>query len=121
MHATYLLHKGDIDNNLDLQLELQFHQLLHLLLVVQLLQPIRKKDLSLNHFTSRIHRDFVKAFSIRSIPVESITGSFSAGDKVSKGTSPNRILLAVVYGVDATLLHIGLLHLMELVMRIRCW
>ena len=49
---------------------------------------------------------FVKVFSIRTIPVESQTGTFAAGNTISKGTSPNDTT-AVVYGVDGSTIHIG--------------
>ena len=49
---------------------------------------------------------FVKAISIRAVPVESVTGTFVAGDTISKGSGSNTST-AVVFGVDGSVLHIG--------------
>ena len=51
---------------------------------------------------------FVKVFAIRVVPVESVTGSFAAGDTISKGSGSDTTT-AVVYGYDDanTAIHIG--------------
>ena len=49
---------------------------------------------------------FVKAISIRAIPLESVTGTWVVGDTVTKGTGGNTAT-ATVFGVDGTTIHVG--------------
>ncbi|MAG49278.1 hypothetical protein CMO86_06350 [Candidatus Woesearchaeota archaeon] len=49
---------------------------------------------------------FVKAISIREVPVESVTGTFVVGNTISKGSGSDTTT-AVVYGVNGTTLYIG--------------
>ena len=49
---------------------------------------------------------FVKAISIREVPVESVTGTFVVGNTISKGSGGDTTT-AVVYGVNGTTLYIG--------------
>lgn len=52
----------------------------------------------------------VKDISIRSITVESVSGTFAVGDTLTKGTSPDNtdaLIYAVTGGESGTILHIG--------------
>ena len=49
---------------------------------------------------------YVKSFAIRQITVESVTGTFSIGQTISKGTSPNDTV-ATIYGISGTILYVG--------------
>ncbi len=49
---------------------------------------------------------FVKKFAIRQIAIESITGTFTVGETISTGTSPNDTV-ATVYGTGDGVIHIG--------------
>ena len=49
---------------------------------------------------------FVKAVGIRTLTLESVTGTLAVGETVSKGTAPDDSV-ATIYGVNGTVLYIG--------------
>jgi len=49
---------------------------------------------------------FVKTFAIRQITLESVTGTFSSGNTVTKGSGSNTTT-ATVFAVNGTVLHVG--------------
>lgn len=49
---------------------------------------------------------FVKTFAIRIITTESVTGTFSVGNTITKGSGSDTTT-AVVYGINGTLLYVG--------------
>ena len=49
---------------------------------------------------------FVKSFAIRQVTTESVTGTFSVGNTITKGSGSDTTT-AVVYGINGTILHIG--------------
>ncbi len=49
---------------------------------------------------------FVKTFAIRQVTTESVTGTFSVGNTITKGSGSDTTT-AVVYGINGTILHIG--------------
>ena len=105
--ATYKLHEGDVITSSVVEVGTPIPGTAPLLAGSTITTTDQEKTFKFESFyTPAFTEVFVKVFSIRSIPVESITGSFAAGDTISKGTSPNDTT-AVVYGTDGTLLHIG--------------
>ena len=105
--ATYKLHPGDLITSSVVEVGTPIPGTAPLLAGSTITTTDQEKTFKFESFyTPAFTEVFVKVFAIRSIPVESITGSFAAGDTISKGTSPNDTT-AVVYGTDATLLHIG--------------
>ena len=105
--ATYKLHPGDLISSSVVEVGTPIPATGSLTVGDTITTTDQEKTFKFESFyTPPFTEIFVKVFSIRSIPIESITGEFSSGDTISKGTSPNDTT-AVVYGVDATLLHIG--------------
>ena len=105
--ATYKLHEGDVITSSVVEVGTPIPSTVPLVVGSTITTTDQEKTFKFESFyTPAFTEVFVKVFSIRSIPVESITGSFAAGDTISKGTSPNDTT-AVVYGIDATLLYIG--------------
>ena len=49
---------------------------------------------------------FVKTFAIRQVTVQSVTGTFSIGNTITKGSGSDTTT-AVIYGIQGTILHIG--------------
>ena len=49
---------------------------------------------------------FVKTFAIRQVTTESVTGTFSVGNTITKGSGSDTTT-AVIYGIQGTILHIG--------------
>ena len=49
---------------------------------------------------------FVKTFAIRQITIQSVTGTFSIGNTITKGSGSDTTT-AVIYGIQGTILHIG--------------
>ena len=105
--ATYKLHPGDLISSSVVEVGTPIPATGSLTVGDTITTTDQEKTFKFESFyTPPFTEIFVKVFSIRSIPIESITGEFSSGDTISKGTSPNDTT-AVVYDVDGTLLHIG--------------
>ena len=105
--ATYKLHEGDLITSSVVEVGTPISSTVPLTVGDTITTTDQEKTFKFESFyTPPFTEIFVKVFSIRSIPIESQTGSFAAGNTISKGTSPNDTT-AVVYGVDGTLLHIG--------------
>ena len=105
--ATYKLHEGDVISSSVVEVGTAIPGTGSLTVGSTITTTDQEKSFKFESFyTPPFTEIFVKVFAIRSIPVESITGAFAAGDTISKGTSPNDTT-AVVYGTDGTLLHIG--------------
>jgi len=105
--ATYKLHPGDVISSSVVEVGTAIPGTGSLTVGDTITTTDQEKSFKFESFyTPPFTEIFVKVFSIRSIPIESQTGSFAAGNTISKGTSPNDTT-AVVYGVDGTLLHIG--------------
>lgn len=105
--ATYKLHEGDVISSSVVEVGTAIPATGSLTVGDTITTTDQEKTFKFESFyTPPFTEIFVKVFAIRAIPVESQTGSFAAGDTISKGTSPNDTT-AVVYGVDGTLLHIG--------------
>ena len=105
--ATYKLHEGDVISSSVVEVVTAIPGTGSLTVGNTITTTDQEKSFKFESFyTPPFTEVFVKVFAIRSIPVESITGAFAAGDTISKGTSPNDTT-AVVYGTDGTLLHIG--------------
>ena len=49
---------------------------------------------------------FVKTFAIRQVTTESVTGTFSVGNTITKGSGSDTTT-AVIYGINGTILHVG--------------
>jgi hypothetical protein len=49
---------------------------------------------------------FVKTFAIRQITIQSVTGTFSVGNTITKGSGSDTTT-AVIYGINGTILHVG--------------
>lgn len=105
--ATYKLHEGDVISSSVVEVGTAISGTGSLTVGDTITTTDQEKTFKFESFyTPPFTEIFVKVFAIRAIPVESQTGSFAAGDTISKGTSPNDTT-AVVYGVDGVLLHIG--------------
>ena len=105
--ATYKLHEGDVISSSVVEVGTAIPGTGSLTVGSTITTTDQEKSFKFESFyTPPFTEIFVKVFAIRSIPIESITGAFAAGDTISKGTSPNDTT-AVVYGTDGTLLHIG--------------
>ena len=105
--ATYKLHEGDVISSSVVEVVTAIPGTGSLTVGSTITTTDQEKSFKFESFyTPPFTEIFVKVFAIRSIPIESITGAFAAGDTISKGTSPNDTT-AVVYGTDGTLLHIG--------------
>ena len=105
--ATYKLHAGDLISSSVVQVGTAIASTAPLTVGDTITTTDQEKSFRFESFyTPPFTEIFVKVFAIRSVPVESVTGSFAAGDTISKGTSPNDTT-AVVYGVDAAYLLIG--------------
>jgi hypothetical protein len=105
--ATYKLHEGDLITSSVVEVGTPIPGIGSLTVGDTITTTDQEKTFKFESFyTPPFTEIFVKVFAIRAVPIESVTGTFAAGDSISKGTSPNDTT-AVVYAVDATLLYIG--------------
>jgi len=105
--ATYKLHAGDVISSSVVEFGTAIPGTATLTVGDTITTTDQEKSFKFESFyTPPFTEIFVKVFAIRAVPVESVTGSFAAGDTISKGTSPNDTT-AVVYGTDGVLILIG--------------
>ena len=107
--STYKLHNGDLITSSVVQVGTAFPAAAAALLSVgdTITTTDQEKTFRFeSFFTPTLTEVFIKVFSIRTVPIESVTGTFSVGNTISKGTSPNDTT-AVLYTVDGTTLYIG--------------
>ena len=105
--ATYKLHKGDLLTSYVLNLGTAIPATVTLSPGDAITTTDQEKSFKFeSFFTPEFTELFVKAMSIREVPVESITGTFAAGDTITKGTSPNDTT-ALVYGLHGFVMYIG--------------
>ena len=88
--ATYKLHEGDVISSSVVEVGTAIPATGSLTVGDTITTTDQEKTFKFESFyTPPFTEIFVKVFAIRAIPVESQTGSFAAGDTISKGTSPN--------------------------------
>jgi len=105
--ATYKLHEGDIISSYVVEFGTNIPTNTDLTVGDTITTTDQEKTFKFESFyIPAITNVFVKAISIRAVPVESVSGTFAAGNTISKGSGGNTTT-ALVYGVDGTTLHIG--------------
>lgn len=105
--STYKLHKGDIissyfvtlNTNMTSNTDISVGQLINT-------TDLEKSFKFESFYAPTLTTKFVKAISVREIPLESVTGTFVIGDTLTKGTSPNTAT-ATVFGIDEDTIIIG--------------
>lgn len=107
--STYKLHKGDVITSYRVAFDIAMSQTTGITATQLLETTDKEKSFRFESFyvpeTTSI---FVKSLSIRAVTVESITGTFGAGETISKGVSPDDTT-AIVYGTGGSgdILYIG--------------
>ncbi|ADO99067.1 structural protein [Prochlorococcus phage P-SSM7] len=105
--ATYKLHAGDLISSSVVEVGTPIPASVSLTVGDTITTTDKEKSFKFESFYIPTFTEiFVKVFAIRAVPVESVSGTFAAGNTISKGSSPNDTT-AVVYGVDGTTIHIG--------------
>ena len=105
--STYKLHEGDLISSYVVQVGTNIPGTVTLNPGDTITTSDSEKTFKFESFyIPAISEVFVKSISIREVPVESVSGTFAAGNTISKGSGGNTTT-ALVYGVNGTTLHIG--------------
>lgn len=109
--ATYKLHEGDVITNQSFQIDTAISSASSLTPGTVLTSGDGEKKAIFHAFKAPDYEEiFVKDVAIRRITINTVTGTFSAGDTISKGASPDDTV-ATIYEVDSdadnTYLYVG--------------
>ncbi len=105
--ATYKLHQGDIISSYFVTLNTNMTNNTDISVGQSIATTDLEKSFKFESFYApALTTKFVKAISVRQIPLESITGAFVVGDTFTKGTGGDTAT-ATVFGVDDQLVIIG--------------
>ena len=105
--STHNLHKGDLVTGYRVAVNTPIAKTGVLSAGQKVETDDKEKDFYFESFYIPTYTEiFVKKFAIRSIAIESITGTFVVGETISTATSPNDTV-ATVYGVSAGVVLIG--------------
>ena len=105
--STYKLHKGDVISSYYITLGTDLTDAVSVNPGQSITTSDGEKSFKVESFyVPDVTTVYVKAISIREFTLESITGTFSVGDTLSKGVAPDDTT-ALVYGVDGGLLYVG--------------
>ena len=105
--STYKLHEGDLISSSVVEVGTPIPASVSISAGDTITTTDKEKTFKFESFYIPTYTEiFVKVFAIRAVPVESVSGTFAAGNTISKGSGGNTTT-AVVYGVDGTTIHIG--------------
>ena len=105
--STYKLHRGDLLTSYFLTLNTNLTSTTNISPGQLITTSDGEKSFKFESFyVPALTTYFIKVFSIREIPLESVTGTWVVGDTVTKGTGGNTAT-ATVYGIDTTTLYVG--------------
>jgi len=106
--STYLLHPGDIVTGYQVTVNTPFEPANSGLSGgLKVTSTDGEKSFRFESHIKPAQTDvFVKSVAIRTLTLESVTGTLAVGETVSKGVSPNDST-ATIYGVNGTVLYIG--------------
>ena len=105
--STYKLHEGDVISSYVVEVGTPIPGTAALTAGSTITTTDKEKSFKFESFYVPSYTEiFVQAISIREVPIESVQGTFTVGDTLSKGAGANTTT-AKVYGVTASLLFIG--------------
>ena len=105
--STYKLHEGDVISSYVVEVGTPIPGTAALTAGSTITTTDKEKSFKFESFYVPSYTEiFVQAISIREVPIESVQGTFTVGDTLSKGAGSNTTT-AKVYGVTASLLFIG--------------
>ena len=98
--STYKLHKGDVLTSYYITLNTNLTNNTAVTVGESITTTDAEKTFKFESFyIPPLTTKFVKAISIREIPLESVSGTWVVGDTITKGTAPNTAT-ATVFGID---------------------
>ena len=105
--STYKLHKGDLLSTYFITLNTNLTNNTAITVGDTITTTDAEKTFKFESFyIPPLTTKYVKAFSIREIPLESVTGTWVVGDTMTKGTAPNTAT-ATVYGINIDTIYVG--------------
>jgi len=105
--STYKLHKGDLLSTYFITLNTNLTNNTAITVGDSITTTDAEKTFKFESFyIPPLTTKYVKAFSIREIPLESVTGTWVVGDTMTKGTAPNTAI-ATVYGINIDTIYVG--------------